>query len=149
MRRRMARAGLLDVHRNERRPRGRRSVRRQYEQTKFRGTAGAGRPDLPGKPTHGRGDCRDRRDHRCPHSGLTMPTLEAFRTLTSTAVVLPHDDIDTDQIIPARFLPTTERSGLGAHLFNDWRYDKAGVARADFPLNAAGAPAAGPLSALA
>jgi len=66
-----------------------------------------------------------------------MPTLETFRTLTSTAVVLPHDDIDTDQIIPARFLTTTERSGLGTHLFNDWRYDKTGVARADFPLNAA------------
>jgi len=66
-----------------------------------------------------------------------MPTLQPFSTLTSTAVFLPHDDIDTDQIIPARFLTTTERSGLGKYLFNDWRYDKTGLPRADFPLNAA------------
>ena len=66
-----------------------------------------------------------------------MPTLQPFTTLTSTAVFLPHDDIDTDQIIPARFLTTTERSGLGKYLFNDWRYDKTGLPRADFPLNAA------------
>ena len=68
-----------------------------------------------------------------------MPTLQPFSTLTSTAVFLPHDDIDTDQIIPARFLTTTERSGLGQYLFNDWRYDKTGLPRADFPLNAAAA----------
>ena len=65
-----------------------------------------------------------------------MPTLQPFSTLTSTAVFLPHDDIDTDQIIPARFLTTTERSGLGKYLFNDWRYDKTGLPRAEFPLNA-------------
>jgi 3-isopropylmalate/(R)-2-methylmalate dehydratase small subunit len=51
---------------------------------------------------------------------------EPFGTLTSTTVVLPYDDIDTDQIIPARFLTTTERSGLGAYLFADWR---GGVSR--------------------
>jgi 3-isopropylmalate/(R)-2-methylmalate dehydratase small subunit len=68
-----------------------------------------------------------------------MYTLESFRALTSTAVLLPHDDIDTDQIIPARFLTTTERTGLGAHLFADWRYDRAGQPRRDFPLNAEGA----------
>jgi 3-isopropylmalate/(R)-2-methylmalate dehydratase small subunit len=68
-----------------------------------------------------------------------MPTLEPFSTLMSTAVFLPYDDIDTDQIIPARFLTTTERSGLGKYLFNDWRYDNASLPRADFPLNAAGA----------
>jgi 3-isopropylmalate/(R)-2-methylmalate dehydratase small subunit len=67
-----------------------------------------------------------------------MPALEPFSTLTSTAVFLPHDDIDTDQVIPARFLTTTERSGPGKYLFNDWRYE-AGLPRADFPLNAAGA----------
>ena len=60
---------------------------------------------------------------------------EPFGTLTSTAAVLPHDDIDTDQIIPARFLTTTERAGLGAHLFADWRYDRDGQPRAEFPLN--------------
>jgi 3-isopropylmalate/(R)-2-methylmalate dehydratase small subunit len=66
-------------------------------------------------------------------------TVEPFRKLTSKAVVLPRDDIDTDQIIPARFLTTTERSGLGVHLFADWRFDNTGLRRPDFPLNSEGA----------
>jgi 3-isopropylmalate/(R)-2-methylmalate dehydratase small subunit len=61
--------------------------------------------------------------------------MEPVRTLTSRTVVLPRDNIDTDQIIPARFLTTTSRSGLGAHLFADWRYDESGQPRPDFVLN--------------
>jgi 3-isopropylmalate/(R)-2-methylmalate dehydratase small subunit len=61
--------------------------------------------------------------------------MEPFTTLTSRTVVLPAANIDTDQIIPARFLTTTTRSGLGAHLFADWRYDPQGLPRADFVLN--------------
>jgi 3-isopropylmalate/(R)-2-methylmalate dehydratase small subunit len=61
--------------------------------------------------------------------------MEPLTTLTSTCVVLPADNVDTDQIIPARFLKTTERRGLGAHLFADWRYDESGQARPDFVLN--------------
>lgn len=57
--------------------------------------------------------------------------------VTSAAVLLPHDDIDTDQIIPARFLTTTQRAGLGVHCFNDWRYDESGAPRPAFPLNMA------------
>jgi 3-isopropylmalate/(R)-2-methylmalate dehydratase small subunit len=57
--------------------------------------------------------------------------------VTSAAVLLPHDDIDTDQIIPARFLTTTQRAGLGGHCFADWRYDEQGAPRTEFPLNAA------------
>ena len=49
--------------------------------------------------------------------------MEALRSLTSRTVVLPTTDIDTDQIIPARFLKTTDKAGLGAVLFCDWRYD--------------------------
>ncbi len=56
--------------------------------------------------------------------------------LSSHAVLVVRDDIDTDQIIPARFLTTTSRTGLGRHLFADWRYDSAGAPRADFSLNA-------------
>ncbi len=61
--------------------------------------------------------------------------MEPFRTLTSPAVVLPRRDIDTDQIIPARFLKGTTREGLGRWLFAGWRYDASGAPIADFPLN--------------
>ncbi len=61
--------------------------------------------------------------------------MEPFRTLTSRAVVLPRADIDTDQIIPARFLKVTTREGLGRSLFDGWRYDGTGAPRPDFPLN--------------
>jgi len=61
--------------------------------------------------------------------------MAKFTTLTSRVVVLPANDIDTDQIIPARFLKTTDKLGLGASLFADWRYDGTGAPRPDFPLN--------------
>jgi 3-isopropylmalate/(R)-2-methylmalate dehydratase small subunit len=61
--------------------------------------------------------------------------MEPFTTLTSRTVVLAADNIDTDQIIPARFLTTTTRAGLGAQLFADWRYDERGEPRAQFVLN--------------
>ena len=53
----------------------------------------------------------------------------------SRTVVLPHENIDTDRIIPARFLTTTERTGLGKALFNDWRYKPDGSADPEFALN--------------
>lgn len=61
--------------------------------------------------------------------------MEKFTTLTSRAALLLLDDVDTDQIIPARFLTTTVRSGLGEYLFADWRVDAAGAPRPDFVLN--------------
>ena len=60
---------------------------------------------------------------------------EPFTTLTSRTVVLPQANIDTDQIIPGRFLTTTTREGLGRAAFADWRYDAEGRERADFVLN--------------
>lgn len=61
--------------------------------------------------------------------------MEPFTTLTSRTVVLPAANIDTDQIIPARFLTTTTRAGLGEHLFADWRYAPDGAPRSEFVLN--------------
>jgi 3-isopropylmalate/(R)-2-methylmalate dehydratase small subunit len=58
-----------------------------------------------------------------------------FRTLTSRTALLLRDNVDTDQIIPARFLKGTSRDGLGPHLFADWRRDAAGQARLEFVLN--------------
>lgn len=58
-----------------------------------------------------------------------------FKQLKSTAVPLPIENIDTDQIIPARFLKATSREGFGENLFRDWRFDNAGQPKADFVLN--------------
>ena len=58
-----------------------------------------------------------------------------FTTLISGAVPLPIENIDTDQIIPARFLKATTREGFGENLFRDWRYDKDGTPKADFVMN--------------
>ena len=61
--------------------------------------------------------------------------MDPIKTIRSRTVVLPVSNVDTDQIIPARFLTTTTRSGLGAHLFADWRYGGDGAPKADFVLN--------------
>jgi 3-isopropylmalate/(R)-2-methylmalate dehydratase small subunit len=61
--------------------------------------------------------------------------MAKFVSLTSRVVALPINDIDTDQIIPARFLKATDKDGMGAHLFADWRYLPDGSPRPDFVLN--------------
>ena len=61
--------------------------------------------------------------------------MEPIKILRSRTVVLPMTNIDTDQIIPARFLTTTTREGLGQHLFAAWRYDAQGAPRPEFALN--------------
>lgn len=60
---------------------------------------------------------------------------EKFDVITSTCVPLPMENIDTDQIIPARFLKATSREGFGDNLFRDWRFDSDGNPIAGFPLN--------------
>ena len=64
-----------------------------------------------------------------------MTALQPFRKLESRTAVLPRADIDTDQIIPARYLKGTTRTGLGRWLFAGWRYDEQGRPRAGFPLS--------------
>ena len=60
---------------------------------------------------------------------------DKFTTLTTTAVPLPIENVDTDQIIPARFLKATERVGFGDNLFRDWRYNSDNTTKEDFVLN--------------
>jgi 3-isopropylmalate/(R)-2-methylmalate dehydratase small subunit len=61
--------------------------------------------------------------------------MKPLTHIHSRTVVLPHENIDTDRIIPARFLTTTQREGLGKALFNDWRYRADGTPDPDFALN--------------
>jgi len=61
--------------------------------------------------------------------------VEKLDIITSSAVPLPIENVDTDQIIPARFLKATTRDGFGENLFRDWRYDESGNPIPDFPLN--------------
>ena len=61
--------------------------------------------------------------------------IEKFSTLTSSCIPLPIENVDTDQIIPARFLKATTKEGFGDNLFRDWRYDKQDQPKADFVLN--------------
>ena len=60
---------------------------------------------------------------------------QKFDIITSTCVPLPLENVDTDQIIPARFLKATDKEGFGDNLFRDWRYDKEGNPKPDFVLN--------------
>jgi 3-isopropylmalate/(R)-2-methylmalate dehydratase small subunit len=60
---------------------------------------------------------------------------DKFTILKSTAVPMPIENVDTDQIIPARFLKATERKGFGDNLFRDWRYESDGTPKKDFVLN--------------
>jgi 3-isopropylmalate/(R)-2-methylmalate dehydratase small subunit len=62
-------------------------------------------------------------------------TMAHFTTLTSHIIPLPVNDIDTDQIIPARFLKATDKNGMGDNLFADWRYNSNGSPKPDFILN--------------
>jgi len=65
--------------------------------------------------------------------------MEKVTRIESATVVMPQTDIDTDQIMPARFLTTTTKEGLGDAAFSEWRYDSAGKPIPDFPLNRPGA----------
>ena len=64
-----------------------------------------------------------------------MPPNRPIEVVQSKTVVLPLNDVDTDQILPARFLTTTRRTGLGPHAFADWRFDENGEPIPSFPLN--------------
>ncbi len=68
--------------------------------------------------------------------------MNPLKTLAARVVVLPNQNVDTDQIIPARYLKAIDKAGLGQSLFADWRYDEGGRPRPDFALNQARAQGA-------
>ena len=70
-----------------------------------------------------------------PNLGDLKDMKQKFSVITSTCVPLPLENVDTDQIIPARFLKATDKEGFGENLFRDWRYDKNGEPISDFVLN--------------
>jgi 3-isopropylmalate dehydratase large subunit/3-isopropylmalate dehydratase small subunit len=127
---------LLDVPRHERRHGCRRSICREHEQPQFRRPARRGRAHLARESVHG-GGLRGRRQNFRPADDAVMQPIAHIR---STTVVMPQTNIDTDQIIPARFLTVTTKLGLGKSLFADWRYLGNGEPNPLFPLNQ---PAAG------
>src|SRR5262249_5682520 len=114
-RRRLPRSRMLDVPGDERRSVGTWRIQCLDKQSQFRGAARQGRPYVPGESIDRSGIRRDRRRHRCKESAVKFESFE------SKIVVLPIDNIDTDQIIPARFLKAITKDGLGENLFLDWR----------------------------
>ena len=130
--RRVARGRLQHVHRHERRPAVPGAVLRQHLEPQLRGPAGEGWADLPRFAAH-RGRLGG---HRAPRRPEVDPvSREPFVALTSAVVPMPRSDIDTDQVIPARFLKTVDRAGLGDQLFCDWRYLADGSPDPEFILN--------------
>src|SRR4029453_17513132 len=97
---------------------------------------------LPGQPADRGSGGHHRKDHRRPHarnrvgpSKTRGKLMEPITPFSARTIVLPIENVDTDQIIPARFLKVTSKVGIGKHLFADWRYDGAGRPRPDFLLN--------------
>ena len=77
---------------------------------------------------------------------LDKGSMEPIKSFTSRMVVLPNENIDTDQIIPARFLKITDKQSLGQHLFTDWRYAADGQPHPEFVLNRPEAQGAHPIA---
>lgn len=75
------------------------------------------------------------RGHQPHMQASTIMAYDKFTILRSTAVPMPIENVDTDQIIPARFLKATERKGFGDNLFRDWRYNSDNTPKKDFVLN--------------
>jgi hypothetical protein len=129
------------------------AVRGEHQQPQLRGPAGARRPHVPRQPPHRRRVGGRRGGGRRPGDAVVRPdgggggrgirrsgpgwraSMKAVTRIRSRTVALPVENVDTDQIIPARFLVTTSREGLGRALFADWRREKDGSPKAGFALN--------------
>ena len=138
-RRRVARGRLLDVHRDERRPAASRPVRDLDLEPQLRGPPGQGRPDVPRLAAdRGRVGDRGRRRRSAAAAGdrvdrprrRSLRWRSPFATFTSRVIALPAENVDTDQIVPARYLKVTDKLGLAEALFRDWRFEEDGSLKA-------------------
>ncbi len=153
---RVARVRVFDVHRDERRPAPPRGVFGEHEQSQLRGTSGKGGAHVPRFSAHRRRLGGGRVCGGSPRASLQLGPRRAgrggwggamnsrapFTRLSARTAVVNRDDVDTDQIIPARFLKTTDKSNLASALFADWRYADGGAPRPEFPLYVADAAGA-------
>src|SRR5262245_34475184 len=119
----MAPCRLLDVRGHERGHRPPAGARRFHFQSQLRRPAGAGRAHAPDEPGDGRGGGGQRRDRRRAKAGMS----EKFTSVTAIAAPYEPVNVDTDQIVPARFLKTPRKQGYGKFLFHDLREDSAFV----------------------
>ena len=108
-----------------------RAIFRQHQQSQFRRPSGKGRANAVGQSVDRRGQRRQGPHRRSTRDAVMHP----LKRITSRTVVIASADIDTDQIIPARFLTTTTKEGLGRQLFADWRYQEDGAPKQEFVLN--------------
>src|SRR5438093_901476 len=115
----MARTGLLDVYCHERRRHRIGAICAEHQQSQLRGTARSRRTHVSVESLDSGGVRHLGADHRSPRADEVM--MEPFLKIQSPTAIIPEDNIDTDQIIPARFLKTTEKIGLGRWLFADRR----------------------------
>ena len=137
----MARAGLLDVPGDERRPAGAGRALRLDLQPQFRGAAGAGRAHASGQPGDGGGGGDRRAFCRCDadvsESGSELHE-KIYSLLDGLVAPLDRANVDTDAIIPKQFLKSIKRSGFGPNLFDEWRYldhGEPGMDNSKRPLN--------------
>ena len=131
---------LLDVPRHQRRHRAAGRALRLDHQPQLPRPAGAGRAHPPDVARDGGGRRGDRPPRRRAADARREGVMEQFkmqpfRKLDGVAVALRRDNVDTDQVIPARYLKVSRAEGLGDTLFRDLRFDANGKPRPDFPLN--------------
>ena len=136
---RVGRFRLLDVRRHQWRPGAVGRALRLDHQPEFPRPAGTGRAHASDVAGHGGGSRRQRPSRRCPASARRAQSLEApmdkFVRLTATACPLSLPNLNTDQILPARYLKWPRSKGLGTVLFDDVRLDAKGQPREDFAFN--------------
>src|SRR5215213_11901247 len=131
----MGRERMLDVRRHQRRPGAERRALRLDHEPQLQGPPGTGRPHPPHVARDGGGRGGRRASRRCPAADRREGLMEPLRHIAGVACPIALANVDTDQILPARFLQRRRSEGHGPVLFHDLRFDAAAKPRPEFPLN--------------